>query len=96
VIKRRKPLKRSTKPIPKVSARRRRQRRIYDKAGPAFIAAHPCCEVCWERPTTQRHHKGGRNGELLNKTEWFLAVCNACHDKITNNGRWAKENGYKL
>ena len=77
-------------------SKRAKQKRTYAKLGRAWALDHPFCEVCRERPASQIHHKAGRVGEMLNKTEYWLAVCQTCHDKITANGKWAIEMGYRI
>lgn len=61
-----------------------------------YLADHPICEVhdC-NNPTTNLHHKAGRNGRLLTISKYFMACCDDCHPKrIHENPAWAREHGY--
>lgn len=44
-IKRYTPLARSTKRIPRISARRRRERAVYSMQNEAYLKAHPFCQI---------------------------------------------------
>lgn len=51
------------------------------------------CAICGNK-ATDCHHKQGRRGTLLlDETKW-LPVCRKCHQCITQDSRWAIENGY--
>jgi hypothetical protein len=39
---------------------------------------------------------GGREGDMLLDTRFWLAVCRADHDFLHNNPKWARVNGYLL
>ncbi len=97
MIKRNKPLKRSG--IKRTLSKKREiQVRLYNnKTKPEYLIAHSQCEVedCHQR-ATQIHHKKGKIGDLLNDTEYFLAVCWLDHDHIERHPIWAKEKGYSL
>lgn len=44
------------------------------------LAETPNCEVC-SRPANQVHHKALRRGLRLIIYEWFMSICQKCHDK---------------
>lgn len=83
-------LKRSQKPIRRVSKRRAKQLRVYSVVCAEYKAAHPICEKCREKPTDDVHHKAGRIGEKLNDKTQFIAVCRTCHDEIHQNPNKAR------
>jgi hypothetical protein len=97
MIARRKPLKRSKRPIRRASKVRRTQLTRYAELRLAFLREHLWCEVgdC-KRSSTQVHHKRGRVGQRLNDFENVLAVCFFCHRSIHDNPKWAKMMGYLL
>lgn len=39
------------------------------------------------------HHAKGRVGRLLNDTEWWVALCSACHRWVTEHPAEAKRVG---
>lgn len=50
-----------------------------------------------EAPRSEEiHHRRGRFGSRLNDTEFWLALCPACHRLIHQNPKWAYERGYLL
>ena len=95
MIKRRKPLKRSTKPIRRRTLKRARQEREYDKLNPIFLREHPVCMVCWQGRSNQTHHIDGRIGARLIDFSRCLAVCQGCHDRIGREGKWARVQGFR-
>lgn len=58
-----------------------------------YLFDHIDCEICNFLSATQIHHKELR-GKNHNNVETFLAVCNHCHQRIHENPKWARENGY--
>lgn len=93
-----KPVKKAKKPkrIPPRSKKRAKEERIYrEKTKPEFMQANPFCAVCGG-VAIDVHHMVGRDGWRLNATEYFLAVCRCCHDRIELNHEWAKEQGYSI
>jgi len=91
-----KPVK-QRKPIPKKSAKRIDEEKLYKNEHKKYLIAYPYCEVreC-KSLSNQIHHKKGRIGSLLYNPEYFLAVCSECHSKIELNPIWAKVNGYSI
>lgn len=91
------PLKKATKPINKVSRKRKEENSVYLKLREVFLKEHNICEAGLEcKPKTissDVHHKKGRAGHLfLDVTHW-LAVCRKCHDWINTNSAKAIELG---
>lgn len=84
------------KPIPKMSARRKVQSRIYSKKRRAFLRSHPYCELhvnCGGNPAVDVHHVKGRlQGNYLDETTW-LAACRSCHDWVHSHPSKAREIG---
>ena len=83
------------KPVKKVSEKRAGQNQVYARLRMEYLEAYPACEVvdCHNK-STQIHHMAGRENEKLTDTDKFLAVCGACHERITNDTQWAIANGY--
>lgn len=81
------------KPIKRVSDKRAHELGVYKLLRKVFLEEHEDCEVCGGK-ANQVHHKQGRENEWLNKVAHWLAVCDPCHRKITDNSLWAFENGY--
>lgn len=78
-----------------VSDKRRAQLKEYATERKSYLAAKPSCQVCHKRRAAEIHHTRGREGKLLLEKEFWLPVCWACHRKIHDNPRWARENGYR-
>lgn len=83
--------------IKPVSDKRQAQLDEYKVIRPEYMKAHPVCMVegC-NKPSTDVHHKRGRSGVQLNKTEDFLAVCREDHNYIEEHPAWAKAKGYSV
>ena len=96
-VKRRKPIRRSTKPIRRVSKVRRTRLTRYYELRLAFLREHLWCEVgdC-KASSTQCHHKAGRLGQKLLDFDNCLAVCFTHHRAIHDNPKWARSMGYLL
>jgi len=85
--------------IRKISKKRSAQVRTYSKIRKEFLEENPYCQARIPECTiqaTQVHHKAGREGDRLNDTSRFLAVCDSCHKWIELNPLKAKEQGYSL
>jgi hypothetical protein len=76
-----------------VSKKRAKQNKAYSEFRKDHLSKNPFCEICGER-ATQIHHKRGRFQERLNDTEFFMAVCMACHNWIHRNPKEAYAKGY--
>ena len=83
--------------IRKLSKKRAKQMREYEKVRDAYLYANPFCLVknC-NQMANQVHHMKGRIGMLLTDVRYFLAVCPYHHAKIEAMPLWAKEMGYSL
>lgn len=89
------PLKRGKRLNP-VSKKRSKQNAVYSVVRKEHLAKFPKCQVCCMTQANQIHHRKGRWGERLNNTEFFLAVCSACHEKIHSDPAWAYSEGFLL
>jgi len=85
------------KPIKKVSPKRSSQNQQYAKLRKEYLEAYPVCEVpeCHAK-AKHIHHMAGRENEKLLDTNYFLAVCEPCHHRITVDSAWAIANGYSV
>lgn len=79
----------------KISKKRVRHNLVYQKAKRIYMRDHPICEACICHPSESLHHRKGRISHLSNP-EFFMAVCNLCHQKIELNRKWDFEMGYLL
>lgn len=101
MIRRRKPLrrtalKRSTKPIRRVSAKRRRENAIYSALRKGFLEEHLVCQMAAPGCTGQAqevHHKAGRGKNLNNVATW-AAICSHCHRETHQHPSIARKNGF--
>lgn len=91
----RSPLKRRTRLSP-VSKKRSKQLKVYSSLRKAYIKEHPRCENCNAAFSSDIHHKKGRLGETLNDTEFWIAVCRACHNHIHRYPQLARDKGLIL
>jgi hypothetical protein len=69
----------------------------YRKENRQFLKDNPTCQVpgCC-RPSTEVHHRQGReNGLLLDQSKW-MAICNPCHRFYTDHSREAIEIGISI
>jgi len=83
------------KPIKKVSAKRAVENQEYARLRRDYLEVFPVCEVVeCHRKSTQIHHMAGRANDLLNDVNFFLAVCDICHQRIHAEPIWAEDNGY--
>ena len=67
---------------------------MYQKQRNEYLKEHPLCQVCHGKPSSEIHHRKGRDGNNL--FQYFLAVDHECHRKIEENPEWAKEMGYSI
>lgn len=89
-------MKRSTKPIPQMSRKRKIEGKTYSELRKAFLLLHPRCQVqgC-PAPSTEIQHKALR-GRYYLRTDTWLAVCHFHGQKCTTDPTWAYTNGYRL
>jgi hypothetical protein len=84
------------KPIPARSSKKIDQDKEYTKLRKKFLNDNPMCEAhlmdCLQK-ATEVHHKKGRTGDLYLDVQYFLAICNSCHRKITDDSKMAIELG---
>ena len=81
------------KMIKKVSSKRAEQLKTYKMVRINYLNDNYCCQRC-SRPATEIHHTNGRNGDRLNDTEHFMAVCRNCHQYIHAHPQESRENGW--
>ena len=87
------------KPIPKVSAKQLENLKKYRKVRDEFMKEHPNCQARLQGCTikaTDLHHRAGRYGNSLTDTEYFMALCRPCHNKIEDGGKWVYELDFKI
>lgn len=103
VVNYQKPLKRGTfssttikpqKPIPKISRSQKKRLEKYQKLRNEYLKEHSVCEVCNSKPSSEIHHRKGREGNNL--FQYFLAVDQECHQYIELNPEEAKEKGWSI
>ncbi len=102
MITRRKPLRRSARPLTrtplrKVSSKRGRALREYTCKRRTFLETHTTCEIGRKGICTHRagevHHVHGR-GPNLNAVGTWLAVCRCCHDWVHTHPGQARQLGF--
>lgn len=82
--------------IKQVSDKRAKELRLYSKLRKEFLSIHEVCEAklkgCSYR-ATECHHMQGKENDLLNDTDKWLAICPSCHRLITDDSKMAIELG---
>lgn len=89
------PIRRSNKPIRKVSIKRQKEQRIYSKLAKQYKEENPICTANLDGCTikaTDVHHSRGRYEYYLD-TSTFISVCRNCHQTIETNPALAKSLG---
>lgn len=84
-------------PVRRVSKKRARQNRVYTQKRRAFLEGNCHCHRCSAAGAStplEIHHRKGRIGEMLNREEWWFALCNPCHRWVHENPKQARESGY--
>lgn len=94
------PLKRK-KPLNRVSKKRAVQNREYARLRREFLAEHPFCQIMHVLSlkfieSTEIHHKKGREGTMLNDTEFWMAVSRRGHEIIHNSPEFSYKMGWLL
>jgi len=97
-LKRKTPLKRSTKPLKRtrlspVSKKQQKRLRDYSAVRKDYLDEHPVCEACLQRPAEEIHHKEGRGSKTADPTT-FMSICRRCHNWIHANPNRAREEGW--
>lgn len=99
-LKRSAPLKKKFYRIPKVSEKRKAEKKEYDVLREAFLKEHPICECgrieCKRGPSTDVHHSKGRAGSLYLDTMFWKALSRACHRWVELNPIEAKKLGLSV
>jgi len=82
--------------IKQVSNKKAKELSKYKRLRDEYMKVNSFCEVrgC-SRKATDLHHRVSREFALLD-IDVFMAVCRECHNKIEENDKWARDNGYKL
>lgn len=93
-IKKKDPYK--LKPINKESVKMKKNKAKYKKVRLVYLEENPFCECGCGYPSTEIHHKNGREGERLCDVNWFMAVRRVCHEKIHANPIWSRIKGYLM
>lgn len=91
----RSPLRRKT-PLRRVSKKRAGELREYSERRKVFLSKHQWCVVYPYEPSTEVHHKHGREHGKLNDESLWLAVSRRGHDFIHSNPNKARENGWLI
>ena len=83
--------------IKKVSKKREKELRVYEKVKAEFFETHTKCEFpnCEVEHVTL-HHQKGRIGDNLTNAEFFKALCWVHHQWVEENPAEAKEMGLSL
>ncbi len=86
-----KPMARSR--IRQVSKDRAKLKRQVKPIRDEYMQAHPKCEICNSKPSRDPHEilRGNARQACLDKTEFLLAVCPKCHDKLGDFKLWPVE-----
>lgn len=82
-------LKRS--PLRRVSKDKALCNSRYHREKAKRIKENPICVVCQSRWAKDGHHPDGQQGEKIMN---FILVCRPCHQKIEDNKKWAREEGW--
>lgn len=82
------------KAISKVSDKMKDLLALYMKLKGPWIKGKKCKVKKCKSDAEDVHHARGRTGSLLLDTQWWLPVCRTCHRRITDDSKWAIENGY--
>lgn len=87
------------KKIKQFSDKKLKELAKYRKKRDNYLTEHPVCEVydC-AKPSTNLHHKAGRDGSLLTDERYFMACCSSCHPQRIHfeSPAWARESGYLI
>src|SRR5699024_3555694 len=91
-----KPVKSNKNTIKQVSNKKSKELSKYRRLRDEYMKVNSFCEVrgC-SRKATDLHHRVSREFALVDIAV-FMAVCRECLNKIEENDRWARDNGYKL
>ena len=103
------PLKRSTRPINRVSKKRKRiTQEIYGPLRDRLLQERPVCERCLflvdcdeigindMRYSVDIHHKQGRVGDNMVDESKLVALCRMCHGEIHLNPARSRAEGWLI
>lgn len=93
--------KKAYQKIKQVSSKRANQNKIYSVMRRQFLKGKTCeFPDCSAKHTEEEqltiHHKNSRRGEMLLDTRYWSALCLDHHRFITDNPKWAEENGFLI
>ena len=77
-----------------VSKKRAKRLGVYHKLRVEFLEAHPTCAVFPTQQAIEIHHTAGRKGDMLNKTDDWIAVSRHGHMWIHDNPKEAMRLGF--
>lgn len=88
---------RSSKPLPKESAKRRAERSDRDACRVVVLARDPLCRRCRERPAAHVHElkRRGQGGDYLDPRQ-CIGLCARCHDWVETHDAEAHAEGYRV
>jgi 5-methylcytosine-specific restriction endonuclease McrA len=69
--------------------------KLYNKLKEEFLTKNTKCLVCTKANAVDVHHVAGRYGKGLTDVNNFLPVCRQCHNWIHENGKEARELGFR-
>ena len=88
-----KPKSKPKKAISPISDKEKERLKEYRVLRDKFLFDNPYCKICGGM-ATDLHHMKGRVGDNLTDVDNFLALCRFCHNRVEENPKWSKENGY--
>jgi hypothetical protein len=84
------------KGIKKVSDKRAKEAQEYSRLKKEFLEKNPRCAVYKNLKAVDVHHQKGKLGPLYLDTRFWLPVSRKAHSRITDDSKWAVENGYSI
>lgn len=76
------------------SSKRGKQLATYRQLRVEFLQKHKLCQCDCKKKATEVHHMAHREGEWLNHTPLWLAVCRQHHQWIEDNKTEAEKRGW--
>lgn len=89
------PEKKKVSKIKPISDRKQKELVVYRKLRDEYMDRHPNCEICGTNRDLTLHHKKTREYHLCD-VDVFMTLCFTCHNKVHDNDKWARDNGYLL
>lgn len=89
--------KKKPKAIKKFSAKRVKETKEYQDKRDKYLAIFPICQAkgCG-KPSTELHHRKGRQGKNLTDESFFMALCHDHHEYYTEHSAEAIADGISL